>query len=276
VSFDVDEQSQSDSQPREFFEITHGVTSYYVASGDRDVLYNGNNFAATPSARSEWMVNPLTGADGDMILTLPARHALAQRYVALGGVPPKQILLTARRKQLTSGEVLRFWQGYVTGVAFERHLAKFRIPERNQQSLQRRLPTVRVDTTCRNVLYDSWCQVARATFTVSTAAAFVDGRVINVGSVGGNPDQWAQRGELVHVASGESMMITSQVGVQLTLQYPIPEMKAGDSVQVVAGCDHSIATCVSKFSNAANYSGLPQRPTRNLFLTTGLGVEEYR
>jgi uncharacterized phage protein (TIGR02218 family) len=271
-TFDTDETSISDSQPREFIDAVHGVTRYGFALGDRDILYNGFNYVASPSARGNEKIDQAT-AQTNFEVTLPANHPLVARYVAMGS-PPQQILVTARRLQLTSGQVQQVWSGYVTSLSIQGHLAKFLVPQRTQQALQRRLPTVLVHTSCGNVLYDSWCQVARASFLVSTTVIFGDGRTLKVATMSGNPDQWAQGGELVHVPSGERMTIVDQTGQQLTLQAPIYELHAGDAVQIYAGCAHDIGTCRDKFNNVVNFSGLPQRPTGNPFAPTGLGALE--
>lgn len=274
MTFATDETSQADSQPRLFFEITHGATTYYVASADRDIIYNGFTFAASPSMGMEIAINPLTAA-WEYVLVLPTTHPLVARYTAMGGVPPKQITVTARRMQLTSGQVQQIHIGYVTSMGIDGHQAKFRIPSRTGASLDRNLPPVLFDSTCANVLYDNACTVIRASYAVTTTAFVVDGKTITVASIGGNPDNWAQFGELLHVPSGERMTITQQIGTQVTMQFPIYELHNGDAVQVFAGCDHAVATCNSKFANKDNFTGSPNKPTRDLYLPTGLGVMEY-
>lgn len=275
TDFATDEASQSDSQPREIYEITHGVTSYYVAKDDRDIIYNSHTFVAAPSSRMELTINPLTVA-WELQLLLPVTHPLVKRYLAFGGVPPKQITVTARRQQLTSGQFQQFHVGYITGMTIDGHMAKFRVPSMTSTSLDRNLPSVLVDSTCANILYDGWCTVARGSFAYTGTALIIDGRSITVDSGFAQADQWAQFGEFLHTPSGERMGIVSQVGRIVTLQYPIYELKAGDAIQLFAGCDHTITTCQSKFSNKSNFLGGPQRPTRDLFLPTGIGIEEQR
>ena len=50
-------------------------------------------------------------------------------------------------------------------------------------------------------------------------------------------------------------------GVALTLIYPLPVAPAvGDAFTVYAGCDHTQATCQSRFNNLANFRGFPFVP----------------
>lgn len=261
------------SQPREFVEVTHGATAYRWALGDRDITYNAQTFTATTSARAEINVVEATG-EQQLTLSIPATHALARRYVAIGGVPPRQVLVTLRRQQLGTGAVEQLWTGYVTSLAFNGHLANLTVPERMQRSLARRLPTIVNATKCQAVLYDGQCKVTKATFTVSGTASPVDGRSVTVPALTGKPDHWAKDGRLVHVASGESVLIGDQVGVVLALQSPIYDLKAGDAVQVIAGCKKDIPDCRDKFSNVYNFIGLPNAPTKNPFFPTGTGAGE--
>lgn len=49
--------------------------------------------------------------------------------------------------------------------------------------------------------------------------------------------------------------------VSIVLQSSVgPEIAAGDSFSIVAGCDKSFATCKAKFGNALNFRGFPHLP----------------
>jgi hypothetical protein len=273
MTFDADERGVETSQPREFIEISHGTTTYRVACGQRDIYYNGALFAATaPAARGELRFDQVTSLVA-MEIQLPANHAFVARYLAMSS-PPRQITATVRRQQLQSGDVQTIWIGYVVSIAIDRHTAKISVPARTAQALTISVPTMLVDSSCTNVLYDAGCAAVRGSFTISATVSAVDGRSVTVSSMSGNPDQWAQFGELIHVSSGEQMMIIDQTGTAITMQAPIAEMRLGDSIQIAAGCDHSIDTCSLKFSNVVNYGGLPQRPTSDIYLPHGFGIRE--
>lgn len=299
MSFDDDERSV-DSQPREFYEIAHGTnlfdlgvpppglsggtplpggvaiapTSVYrIASGDRDIIYNGFTFTAMPASRTELQINPLT-AEFSLVLSLASEHPFARRYTAVGGVPPQQVTVIGRRKQLNSGDVQQFLDGVVASAAFEGSLFKLSIQDRVKYALDRQVPSVLVDSICANVLYDSWCGVNSNTVLQNAVVNTVYGRIIGVSTVGGNPDQWARGGLIAHLASGEVQTIDDQSGLTITMQYPIAELKSGDSVAIFPGCDHTATTCRDKYSNISNFAGAPSRPTKNPFISSGLGVEE--
>ncbi|MGO9769512.1 MAG: phage BR0599 family protein, partial [Roseiarcus sp.] len=51
------------------------------------------------------------------------------------------------------------------------------------------------------------------------------------------------------------------VGASLSLMYPLPSPPAtGDAFTVYAGCDHTQATCSSRFANLAAFRGFPFVP----------------
>ncbi len=267
------EASVESSQPREFYELVQSAAvTYRIASGTRDIIYNGNTFVASQIARTDLPIDLVT-QPGSMTLALPLSHPLVQRYVALGS-PPRQIAVTIYRRQLGVGDEVTF-VGLITSMGIEGHLAKFLLESRFARLMSRRLPVLTASRICPYVLYDANCTVPRSSFTVAPFVISVDGRVVVVSSMGlGHPDQWAKDGELVHVPTGERMPIVDQVGTQLTLQSPIPDIAVGDALQVSAGCAHDIITCRLTFSNQVNFGGFPQLPNKNPFAPNGLGVVE--
>ena len=48
-----------------------------------------------------------------------------------------------------------------------------------------------------------------------------------------------------------------------------PQIKIGDEVQLVAGCDKSLTTCRDKFDNAVNYQGFPHLSDDALLINIG-------
>lgn len=271
TTFDDDEQSIEASQPREGFEIVYGTTTYRLASGSRDIIINGNKYVASSVGRTEIEVSG-AGSAKSVSMTIAASHPLVARYVA-NGVPPRQISVTIWRLQLRSGLVEQLWAGLITSLSFDKHTASFLIPDRIGEATKIRLPVISAARNCQHVLFDGNCRAARAAFLINTTVASHDGRVVNVASMGGKPDQWARFGELLHAASGERMTISDQTGLVVTMQLPIYEMAGGDAIYVFAGCNRLIDTCFATFNNKDNFGGQPQLPQGgNLWVPNSLGV----
>lgn len=266
-----------DSRPREFYDIVQSAAiTYHVASGQRDIVWNGVTYTASPLSRSEVGISAVSG-DFSVTFSLSMDHPLCQRYMALVS-PPGLVSVTIWRKQLNSGLVEQIWSGDITSIAFdsEDHVAKFTIPSRMSRTLTRTLPLIMVSRLCPHVLYDPQCTINPAGFSTATTIANINGNVVTVNTTFG-PSDFTVGGDLQHVKTGEIQTVVTQGPnvsgtVVLTLQAPIPDMQSGDAVVVRAGCDHTMGTCAVKFSNNQNYGGFPDIPDANPFIPAGLGV----
>ena len=116
--------------------------------------------------------------------------------------------------------------------------------------------------TCLHTLYDSGCGIPSGTYAVSGTVG-----------AGSSATLIAFAGALASHAQG-SIVFTSGVnanvratvksvaaGVSLSLIYPLLSPPAtGDGFTVYAGCDHTRATCQSRFNNLGNFRGFPFVP----------------
>jgi uncharacterized phage protein (TIGR02218 family) len=116
--------------------------------------------------------------------------------------------------------------------------------------------------TCLHTLYDSGCGIPSGTYAVSgTVGAGSSATLIPfVGALASHA-----QGSLVFT-SGVNANVRATVksvaaGVSLSLIYPLPSPPTtGDGFTVYAGCDHTRATCQSRFNNLANFRGFPFVP----------------
>ncbi len=264
------ESGSESSNPREGIKIELPAVTYRIATGSRDIVIDGHTYYASPSRRDEIAI-ATAGNGKEVTITLPVSHPLAQRYL-VNGVPPQRIIVTIYRQQGAIVETV--WHGYITSMAPDRHLATFRVPSQLTEALERRLPTVTAGRECPHVLYDVNCRVDRGAHAIEAVVTAVDGIVVTVDALGGQPDQWAQFGELEHLPTGERMTIQDQTGLVLSIQLRMYGIAVGDHVVVSPGCSHGVVVCDEKFSNVENYGGFPYlNTTRNFFSPTGLGIK---
>src|SRR5690606_2112731 len=74
--------------------------------------------------------------------------------------------------------------------------------------------------------------------------------------------------ELVAIRSQTDLNPGSSAVAVLTLAHVIPGLKVGDTVEILAGCDHTIDGthgCDAKFGNKDNFGGSPAMPSDNPF-----------
>ncbi len=116
--------------------------------------------------------------------------------------------------------------------------------------------------TCLHTLYDAGCGVISAAYAASGAVGA--GSTASLINFSGALASHAQ-GSLVF-ASGVNANLRATVksvavGASLSLMYPLPSPPAtGDAFTVYAGCDHTQATCSSRFANLAAFRGFPFVP----------------
>jgi len=116
--------------------------------------------------------------------------------------------------------------------------------------------------TCLHTLYDSGCGLARGTYATSGAAGA--GSTTSRINFSGALALHAQ-GSIVFTSGANANLRatvkSAAAGVSLTLIYPLPTAPAaGDAFTVYAGCDHTSATCQTRFNNLANFRGFPYVP----------------
>ncbi len=268
----------------ELIDITYQLVAHRITTADHDVSYLGVLYTATPAHRSHVGTPSVTDDSAEMELTLPIDHAFVRRYLQML-IPPLRPMVTVRRLYLPTEDIEFLWTGDITSMAVDddNTEATFRCPPRASEAARRLLPTLAVSRSCPYFLYGPGCNVSRSASVgglahrVSATAIYVNGRDVRVdlGSVsrGGT---WSELGELVVTSgtgNGDRMSIRKQTDLSpgfssvadLSMQLPIPGLKNGDSVDVYAGCDHTIDTCRVKFENKDNFGGYPQLPDENPF-----------
>jgi len=124
------------------------------------------------------------------------------------------------------------------------------------------MPRNLYSATCLHTLYDSGCTLIRGAYAASgTVGAGSSASVILfVGALA------AHTQGAILFTSGANANVRATVsgvtpGAALGLVYPLPSIPAtGDAFTVYFGCDHTQATCASRFNNLANFRGFPFVP----------------
>lgn len=131
--------------------------------------------------------------------------------------------------------------------------------------LDTKVPRSIYQAGCRNTLYDpSTCGVARSDVALTAAAGSTRVRLTSGLS---QPTGWFTSGVVRCVTGANAGMIRGikdhvQLGGVLVVSEPWPVTPAaGDTFLAAAGCDHTRATCASKFGNSANYRAEDYTPS---------------
>jgi uncharacterized phage protein (TIGR02218 family) len=132
--------------------------------------------------------------------------------------------------------------------------------------------------TCDAVLGDARCGIdlAAATYrTTGTILSVATPRTFHVSGIDAFAPGWFSRGLLAFLSGPNASRQVeirshraSEGGAAIELwQEPAFAPLAGDTVEVLAGCDKQLATCRDKFANVARFRGFPHMPG-NDFVTS--------
>jgi uncharacterized phage protein (TIGR02218 family) len=246
--------------------------TFFVTNFDTDVTWNGNTFVAGAILVSGMKFKVSTGLEVD-------------RQQITISAPPGQSLWGS-----PWGNTLR--DGAFDGAAFQRDRVFFdpSLPNgmdgvtlfrgrvstvdgvgRSKASVTIASPLVVLDyfmprnifsPTCVHVLYDSGCHANAGQYAVRTIVS-VGSTVQLIMNNGANKNQ--AQGSIVF-NSGLNAGIRSTIksvnpGVSWLLMYPLPDLPApNDLIEVYYGCDHTYATCGSRFNNQRHFRGFPNVP----------------
>jgi uncharacterized phage protein (TIGR02218 family) len=259
MSYASVEASVHGGAPVEFYRFTHALSVYTFCSGDEDIAYNTETYRSIQVERPEIEISD-EQARVQLEITIPRDNPVPLLFVA--GPPGAVVGLTVFRKHRDDAEVVTVWKGRVSAVEWSGLTAKLTC-EPIFSALTRPMLRAMYQRMCRHALYDEGCTINRETFVDTATLASVTGDQV-VLATSSRASGWFTGG-YIQRANGQRRMVRNHVGLTLTLLSPVPGLAPGEAVFVYAGCDHSQATCASKFSNADNYGGFPYIPSKNPF-----------
>lgn len=266
MTFDAQETSREDSQALELYTFVFGAETFRFTSYNEDISWGGLAYTATQISRSETQ-NSVEDAINQLTVTMTLDNAVAQKFISnVPGDVGSVLVLRANANDVAEESIVIF-DGFVASVKFDGELQAQVLCNPTTNVFQRAGPRMTYQGICNHVLYDARCKIARSSFTFTGTVSGVTGSVITVNGVSGQGANWAAGGfvQAPTAAPEDKRMILAQSGDNLTLLLPFSITVLGTQVDVLAGCDHSLGTCNTKFSNVINYGGFPYVPRKNPF-----------
>lgn len=268
MAFATQETSVEAGQPIELFQFSLGTEAFYWTTNPVAVTYNTLVYQPLEISRQALSFSQDSRAEA-LNITVPASTPLVRRYI--NSVPGQRATLTILRVHRNDGadELIQFFKGVALTVAFtlnglEAEIAVVPITA----DLANSIPRFVFSTICNHVLFDNACTVAASLFRHQDEVTGVSGDTINISGLAAKGNGWAAGGYIA-LPSGDFRQILAHTGDQIRVMLPFPSSPLGLTVEVFAGCDHSIQTCSSKFSNVPNFGGFAWVPLKNPF-STGL------
>lgn len=266
MTYDAYESSVEAGRPVELYHFSLGTRHYYYTSAEDTVVFGGNVYLPRQIERTA-----ARQADGerrhDLKITLPSDDPVCTPFIGI--VPGQPLYLTILRFHRGDNNAENHWTGRVISATFKRRGAFCELNGMTSEAaFNRPIPRFKYQGLCNHVLYDGNCSVDKDSFKFTGTVTDVTGNTITIIGLSAQGAGWALGG---YVSNDEIdfRAVVGQTGDVLTLELPFSANVLNTEVDVYAGCDHTLATCNSKFSNAVNYGGFAFVPALNPF-NTGL------
>ena len=246
-------------------------TAIYLTNADKDITWNGQLFSSGAGNITFDRTKTSTKigvAVAEMDITLMANSGATiegqpvLQYIRNAGLDAANVNLD--RLFLSDwntpiGTINNFL-GRVSTLDVTRTEAKIKVKSW-MVMLDLQLPKNTYQPTCLHSLYDAGCGISRSSHQYSgrvNAASTQISVMVNVGAFGVGAGTFTQ-GYVQFTSgtnAGQKRTVLGNDLVSLRLAMPLLNVPAiGDTFLIYPGCDHTSATCASKFNNLANFRG---------------------
>jgi uncharacterized phage protein (TIGR02218 family) len=263
MAFEDHEISQEGGSTIEIYTLAMGSTLYRMHDSIEPVVtYLGDDFERTQISRG----SIATGQEY-LEIKLPGSHPFTLKFTEIA--PGQTASLTIQSfHRADPSDVRVIYKGVVRSVAFTQamsHSALSLIPIND--AFSKEIPERTFQAACNNVLFDPDCKVSSGSYShIGAVSAITDNIVTVTGLNAAKGTAWSTGGYLSYGVL-DYRLVLEQSGDDCTLVLPFHESVLSENVSVFAGCDHTIAICLSKFANDINFGGCPYVPTKNIFIT---------
>jgi len=265
MTYSVYEESAYSGQPVELYEFQRGVDYWRFTSADEDRTYNAQTFTWTPITRSTLDETSELNRT-NLEITVQRDNPVAELF----RLYPPGAVVTVKIWRLHRGDTdaALVWMGRVLNCEWLAGGEAVLHSEPAYTSIRRNALRRHYQRQCPHVLYGPACRVNQAAFKVTGTVAVLNGSSVQINAAGGYDDGHFAGGFIEWNSSAgvsDNRLITDHTSVTLVMAAPIIGLAVGDTVNLYPGCDHTLNTCNTKFSNHLNYGGCPYIPLKNPF-----------
>jgi uncharacterized phage protein (TIGR02218 family) len=268
LSYEAVDQSVEGGKPIELFLFQSTGTQFAYTTSPTEITHNSILYTPASIDRPEPSLTALY-ENKPFEITIPATDPLVNpRYVRT--VPPSRETVTIYRKHLSDPEAIILFAGEIKSVRFENNYAKISCHSVSEL-MDHAIPYRSFSSLCSHILYDRGCKMNEFDFETDLEVQAVGADYIDVTGTGLSAlgATYFRSGMVVH-GSLERRMILAQTVLgpdqaRFSILLAFPGVGVGSLVKAYAGCDHTTATCITKFNNMTNYGGFPWVPARNPF-----------
>lgn len=262
MAYQDDETSAQDGAPIEVYKFTGSFETYRYTSYQSEVEIAGELYEPKAIKREQLKVGTQEEDQLALEIQLPFTDPMVRAY-AYEQAPPSLVCEIIRCHETDPNDNVTLWKGRATSFTVEGQIAKIRVPAIFGYILQGTTPSPRYQAPCNHILYDNRCGVNEALFRETRTVTEFLGNIVTVSALSQSPSDLVSG--MLRLDNGEARMIASATGTNIEVTYPFSNISVGQGVDIVQGCDHTFATCKSKFNNGERFGGCPLVPPRNPF-----------
>lgn len=300
MTFDAIETSEQ-AQPVEYLTFKNGANLWYYTNSNQEETIGARTFEPLAYTRNEPEFSK-NSDDGHIKFTVPQTIPIVDFYGTLPASNTSSVTIERVNRNDPDGGVQIFWKGQVASIKREGNFAEILGVPLTQLAAQ--IPRYTYSGLCNWFLFADGCQLTkenwRHTGTVLTLSTnqmdiTVDGLRTQAQALADSiapsvsPGLTTQQideywlGGYCQTSQGEVRSIyQADVGGNpdvIRIIQPFRNLEVSDDLTVYAGCDHTRATCHSKFNNHLRHGGFPDIPIINPFdteLPKGSGTDEKK
>lgn len=239
------------------------------SSSDISITYGGNTFLPVPIERGR--VRTVIGVEVDTldirICPTPAMLVNGNPFLQsiYSGAFDGALVKLERAFMATWGDTssgcLHLFEGNVSDTDVDGFVASIKVRSM-LELLNIKMPRNVYQAACCNSLYDTACGVNRAAYAVNGTAT--GGSITSVTSALAQAAGYFDQGVIKFLTgpnAGVTRTIKSFSGGAFQLSVPLAlPVASGHTFTAWPGCDKTLATCTSRFSNSSKYRGFPWIP----------------
>lgn len=254
--------------------LSVSYTTYHYSGSAYSVTYGGETYTGKDAIIERTQTRLTIGTEVDTLdLTVYADLSMLiggipfMQAVTLGMLDGATVRLDKAFIDTTDMSVIgtvNMFSGRVSKTEATRTSAKLSVNS-DLELLNVTFPRNCYQPGCLNALYDGACGLSRNGFSsVGTVTSATKSSITISGTAAGYADGYWALGVILFTSgslAGQGRTVKTHSSGSVTVPFPLSTVPAvGDTVRLYAGCDKSLTTCSSKFSNAANFRGMPYVP----------------
>lgn len=258
MTYASDEIGALTGQPVELYKfwIRGGTTEWFFTTAAYNITYSGDEYVATSGLERKEIDESNDALKSELKIIMPSSHSFPQQWLIY---PPSGIVDVVLYRG-HGANFVQYWRGVIEHVnPFERGSALVLCgPLTDALRVSFRSRTY--DRLCGASLYDSNCGVDKTAYKISGSVTTVSGKTVTSSLFTGYADDYFNGGYFVSHGSSRRIKDHDGSAGTITLYATINGLAAGSAFEAYPGCDHTAATCKTKFNNVINFRGFPYIP----------------